>query len=224
MKLHLLILLSVFTLSVRADENLCEVFNQEVLEKATIRDESANKRGQRFVKDEKEALGYIQKYDIQRLGLAYNRKLSKDWVSSCKGKGPHNSAHLPYCNSVIENVNFLSGLIHGLKHNQWSKGTRELALKKIWSYIDEARNNNESILDLAISINLLSYGSSENVFTGIDAAAIKQLDKQMEEENERLHKLAKQGTLSCEDLRASKKREKNSTEDFTKRLNKLIKG
>lgn len=224
------ILLLFNNFKVQASETIlkeCNEFEENVLSKAVIEDE--NKEPYYiFVKDEKLALELINKFDAKKLGLEFNFKNRQQLISSCQGSNFVDKDSILYCETAFPVYNYFKGLIYGLKNFSWSPETKSAGLKKMWSYLDEVRHNERSLLELLMSMQLIEFLAKEDLTKAVAKPDIKKLIEDAEKANDGLRKLSKTLKLNdqiakCDDLKKSIGAEEKVVEEFTKKLNQIIK-
>ncbi len=140
----------------------CEQFKQQVLVRAIHVEESTEGHGDRFVKDEKEALSFLEQYEVKRLGLAERRQLREQEMIDCAAF--KHEANL--CEGQFPNYNFLRGLIYGMKHYGWSRPTIDKGIQVTLSYLNATAQDQYTLFDMLMSASLLNYLNQEGLING----------------------------------------------------------
>lgn len=169
----------IFSFNVFADGvSECEDFKTNILTKAIFEDPKAEDHPFRFVKDEKTALKFIENYQSTKLALEERVKNTKKEMSDCDHLNKPDKEK--YCSVTFENLNFLRGLIYGMKHYGWKPSTIQLAKEKIRTYAVLSSQNGLPLLDLAVAYSVLGLLKEELPSTQIDSVMLKKYQSELE--------------------------------------------
>ncbi len=207
----------------------CNQHKEEVLEKAFFEDEEALKKDKnnhniRFVKNEKNAVDLLMKYDETKLGGKFNLLQSVRESESCTNPNDKPIA-VEYCEDSFSNYNFFRGLIYGLKYYDWSKKTHSLAMEKFWNYINETTKNKQTLIETIMAINLVKQMSDAGLITRPGIEQINDLERQAETADNKLRKelTNKNGKqLNCSELKKARTKEIDLSQDLVAKLKALL--
>ncbi len=162
----------------------CKKFGTDVLSKALIPDKDPAE----LVKDEKQAINFINLYDVKKLILPEVKTTLKEsrkefLANNCSGKS---NKPLPFCESYgFSNYIFIQGLTTGMKKHGWKPSTILLGKQKVWDYMQEvSKLGGVSSLSLLTSTANLSELIEAKLVTGINIKTVTDLLAEMEKESE----------------------------------------
>jgi hypothetical protein len=207
----------------------CNKHKEEVLNKAFFEDEEALKKDKnnhniRFVKNEKNAIDLLMKYDVTKLGGKFNLSQSILEVESCTNPNDKPSA-VKYCEDSFSNYNYFRGLIYGLKHYDWSEKTRSLAMEKFWIYVNESTKTKQTLLETIMAINLVKQMSDAGLITKPGVKQVNDLERQAENADNKLRKDLKNQNgkqMNCTEFKNARTKEIDLSQDLAAKLKALL--
>ena len=201
----------------------CKQFVEQNLKPAISFDDKAEDHGYRFVKQESSALDYIKKYEISKLEIPSEVKKAKQESIDCKLLMDPQSKQ-EYCPSLFENFNFLRGLLHGMKHNGWSKETVELGKQRVFDYIKMTTTPDIQLIHLALSYSLLEMYYTEFPHKNFDLKKLSKSRVELEKASKELQKNSKKfDSKNCSDIQFAMKEELKAAEVFRAQLVSFLK-
>jgi hypothetical protein len=194
----------------------CNEFVSNVLKKAFFEEPvQKNETFLRFVINESEALNFLKAYDPEKLALKENQCIADSRRADCEKifKPGIDDA----CPQDFAVLNFFRSLIKGMKKNNWTPATIQLAesvLKKHVSYMMNARPN---LLETLITLTIVMEAQEQGFLTSYKTARnIYQEGSQKSSELSKKYKdLA--GPVTCELAARAYKEELDFCEELVKR-------
>ena len=178
--------------------NSCNQFSKTVLKKAIFEDSTLPEKDipTRFVKDEKQALVFINSYDPTKLSFSERNCNSRNYQLDCAKKDIKEPLDCEFSFPVL---NYFRGLIKGMKINGWSSKTITFAEDVIKKHVSYVFSSEPQLIDMLITFEIIrdaeSAGFLKNTFKDAN-----NLSNEAEKLNEDIHNLSKnwQRPLSCE--------------------------
>ena len=206
---------TLLTLNAFADPKTCDAFRKNVLEKAIFEDPKEEFHSPyRFVKNEKEALKFIQQYDVKKLFLNDSKTTVPKDLKSCSD--PQTTT---YCDSLFPNYNFLQALTIGLKEYNWTKPTVAKGVAIAWAYVHETEKTRANLLGLLIAMNILDKLAEHKLIAKPTYEKLHPLFIELSRESDKLRTQGKDiNPKDCVAKTASLKAQIDLTQTFTDRL------
>jgi len=190
-----------------AKNNECLKQNSQIITKAVKEIENPKNKDEyvEFIKDEKEAISFIQNLDLKKIDATSDYKIQNFMIDNCT---PENlkfyisqDKDRKYCAQEFDELAFMKGLIFATKNYDWSNKTKAMAKNKIFDYINhQASDDSISLVSRLIPFVLLEL-----------MVEYKLIDKNMQDEIKTANQKADQ---KMSELKEELKKDKNVSNDL----------
>lgn len=132
----------------------CNEYVQNVLKKAYFEEPSQkNEHLMRFVMDESEAVKFLKAFDPEKLAIKENQCIADNRRATCqKVFKPGIDDACPQDFAVL---NFFKALIKGMKKNNWSPSTVQLAESVMQKHVTYVMNVRPNLLEILIAQTII---------------------------------------------------------------------
>ncbi len=207
-----------------AKHKICIEQKKQVLNRAITRTEQAELNDENFffVRDEKKALDYINKFDISKFANFESQLENRAIIGACVLK---KDKDYKSCDSMMAAYEYFRGMIYGLRQYSWSGQTSESAISQTLSYLKYVTTNDPSLMDIILVNDLLMRLADQGSVKGeLYSRAIgfrHDAEKLHKDLRKKMRKLAKK-EVNCKDVQEFHEYERKEVKDLSEDFSKIL--
>ena len=174
-----------------------------------------------FVRNEKQALSFIQAFNVEKFTLKENQLEYEAIINACvTNRDPSHRT----CDTLLPAYKFFRGLIHGMNQYQWSAATKKKGVAITIAYIKKVAQSQSSIMDVLLANDLLKRlaerGHVNKQFYSLSADIRLSGEESFKSLKKKLQKFRKKD-LSCEDAIGFYDDERKTVQELSSRFTLL---